>query len=394
MNLKNRNILFFTSETYPAFAGDGRNALLFAGVLRGKGFKTCIVCLNPNGILQAGEVVNGVKIYRIKYLYNYLWSRAITRVLMAIQLLKIQRSYRYWIIYGGMPCHRLIVVFGHMFGKKVIFRSTLWCFDDVISLCNGKMPVVRSLKKHLLGLTSAYFALNENFSRSWAKELGYTKPIFVSTQGVDCSLFRYNIESRQVLRESLGIRDDDFVILLQGHLIRRKGFVEVFEWMSMLNFGLKVVHVGRSSAPNWDIVSTKNMEMAQVMDYGKSILGDSLIFIGETNNVAQYMGIADAFMLNSASEGFPPNSLSEAMASGLPSLIRRMEGINSNMIIDGETAMLYTGFEEFNNKLMYLVQNKVLRKQIGANARKMMLKYNDINLVAQHFIEFLETNLP
>jgi hypothetical protein len=46
------SLTIFTAETYPAIAGDGRNALLLGSTLSVKGYGVKIICLNPNGLLR------------------------------------------------------------------------------------------------------------------------------------------------------------------------------------------------------------------------------------------------------------------------------------------------------------------------------------------------------
>jgi hypothetical protein len=65
--MKKLPITIFTSETAPAFAGDGLNALLLAETLIKMGNSTQIICLNPNKLLPKSEVINGVPIRRIAY---------------------------------------------------------------------------------------------------------------------------------------------------------------------------------------------------------------------------------------------------------------------------------------------------------------------------------------
>lgn len=385
------NILLFTSETYPAFAGDGRNALLFAKTLRSMGQRSDLMCFNPNGLLKSEEIISGVNVFRVKYFYYSTFGRLISRVLIGIKILKIRKEYKYWLIYGGMPCHRFILVLGRVLKKKLIFRSTLWNFDDANALCYSKLFIVTRMRSRLYSMTSAYFALNINFKNVWIENLKYVNPVFLSTQGVDCDIYENSRCVGDVSRKLLGINDDDFVILIQGHLIKRKGFNEIFEWLSKTSFRVKVIHVGINCAPDWDTVSTKNKEMHEIKEYGISLLGNDLIFIGGTNDVPNYMKIADVFILNSESEGFS-NSLSEAMISGLPPLVRRING-TEDFLVDGENALLFSSYADFINKLKYLISNPAERIRIGQNARSWMVNNNNIETVARNFINFVNANL-
>jgi len=64
----------------------------------------------------------------------------------------------------------------------------------------------------------------------------------------------------------------------------------------------------------------------------KSRLRDSVTLVGETSDIRPYLAAADAFVMNSRSEG-RPRALVEAMAMGLPAICPSVGGIPS--MLDG-----------------------------------------------------------
>ena len=88
-----------------------------------------------------------------------------------------------------------------------------------------------------------------------------------------------------------------------------------------------------------------------------------------------------------------PNSISEAMVSGMPIIATSVGGIPS-MIKDGETGILIkpNAPEELAEKIIYLFNNPYERERLGNNAKKTARKRYSLNnvinetLVAYNYI--------
>ncbi len=386
---KQPTFLLFTTETYPAYAGDGLNALLFARTLVRNGYNTSIVCLNPNGSLPNADLIDGVRIIRIPYKIKTKVGRAFLRIKMILSLFRIGMHYSHWLIYGAMPAHRLIILSGRLFNSDVIFRSTLYGFDNANKLVSSENRLANFVNRKIYQKVSAYYALNSVFKSEWeASFKNHNNCIFLSPQGVDVNRYGKVNESKYELRDRLNLPINRPIVLMVGHLINRKGFPEIFEWLSKVAEDFLVVHVGRSTAPSWDAISTRNAEMISTKSVGEKMLGDRILFAGETLNPETYFLSADIFLLASYSEGFPSNSINEAMAAGLPVLSRKIVG-SMDYIVDGSTGVLFESETEFIEKFRILLLNPKQRQALGVNAKNFVLKNNKVDDVVSNFLKFL-----
>lgn len=385
-----KSFILFTAETAPTYAGDGLNALLFAKTLLRKGYTARIICLNANGLLPKTEEINTVRIDRVRYWCKTKVGRFLLRLSIVLTILRIWRCGNYWLIYGAMPSHRVIVLVGKLLRRRIIFRSTLLDFDDIKTLTESKSRLVFRLNKYLYKQVSGYYALNSQFLSRWESVFHKAIPVFKSTQGVDFSNVISDANGNTYSRNVLGLPQSVPVILMLGHLINRKGFPEIFQLLSKVKSDFLLVHIGRHSAPSWDIMYTKNSEMAKNKQMGHELLGSRVAFIGETDNVRDYMRVADIYLLNSEAEGFPPNSLNEAMANGLAILAKRIRG-SEDVLEDEHNALLFNNSDEFEGKLIRMLEDVGLRERLGANARKFALEKNDINTVVDNYINFVNT---
>ena len=360
------SLTIFTAETYPAVAGDGRNALLLGSTLSGKGYGVKIICLNPNGLLPERETVNGVDIHRLNYRYGSLPGRFLFRFSLFIHLMLNCHKKSKRIIYGAMPGYKTIVLASLFQKTPCFFRSTLWGFDDAESLAGKKSFFLSRL---IFRNVNGYLALNSSFANSWQNIFGNFN-IFQSFQGVD--LKKYNItlksENSLRLRKNLKIDESKFVILMVGHLVRRKGFPEIIDWLSRIDDDFLLLHVGTTEAPEWDLMGRHNDEMKILRRYTENKLGSKVRFMGRQANMAEFYLSADILLVASYAEGYPPNSVNEGLAAGLPVLTRQIAGV-SDVITDGVNGYVFSDEKEFALKLSTLMNNPIGRMELSRNAR-------------------------
>lgn len=379
-------VTVFTAETYPSVAGDGRNALLIGAKLTERGYRARLVCLNPNGKLPKNEIIYGVEINRLLYRHNSFVGRIAFRFNLLWFLAFHCNGSSKWIVYGAMPGYRTIVTVSVLKRAKCVFRSTLWGFDDAESLV-GKP--YRIFTRFLLSRLYGYYALNSSFAKSWQKTFGDFK-ILQAFQGVDIKKYDIKLKNdiRQQLRDRLQIANDCFVILMVGHLIERKGFTDIADWLSRIDGDFLLLHVGSTEAPEWDTMSRHNIEMKKIKKYVGHSLGRKVKFMGRAENIAHFYLSADILLMASYAEGYPPNSVNEALAAGLPVLTRKIAGV-TDVIADGVNGYVFPDENEFARKLSTLIHNPIRRAELGRNARIFAEDKLDINKIVPTLQKFL-----
>lgn len=382
------SITIFTSETVPAYAGDGRNAFLWAKVLRTYGVRAEVVALNHGTKLPVRELLEGVPLYRIPYFSaNRLWRFAF-RFRMLFFLLRGGATGRYWLLYGAMPAFRVIIIVGRLLGRRVIYRSTRSDFDCPDALFANRSFPVALVNRLIMNGVAAFFALNSCFARQWKNRMGWRIPIFVSAQGVNLDRFSIPFPSKKDIRSELGLPSHMVIVLMVGHLVERKGFPVIFDWLSRLHADFLLLHVGNTSAAEWDRMSLSNDLMERNRLAGTRLLGKRVCFWGPEPRVERLFLASDVFLLASEAEGYPPNSVNEAMAAALPVVSNAIEGADE-YIGHGTNGYLYSDFSEFEFCMNRLLTDSSLRKEMGECARKLAEQRADVNQIVQRFIRFL-----
>ena len=373
-------ILFCSSFTPPVNAGGGKNAYNFAKFLSEKDYKVTLLSLNRKGKLKRRETTNGLRVVRILY-FNY---NIVTKI---FSLLIILPGYFYHVlrnqivfIYGGnIIGFEFLIWFGRLFNKKVIFRSTMFGEDDLESLVNKRFA--RNIRKKIMKGVTSYFSMNPAFTNSWEHIYKSNEKIFESVQGVNINVFSpANKEDKRELREKLNIPHDRIIIVTVGYLVKRKGFREIFESLSILDVPFHYVVVGNYSVPDYHYLVHINPEMKELYDIGKTMLGDKISFTGPVENVNEYLQASDIFILNSKREGFP-NALLEAMACGLPSIIRQIPGIYNGFIRHEKNALFLEECERISGCINKLYNQPEKQKSIGENAIDSINEYASFEIV-------------
>lgn len=181
---------------------------------------------------------------------------------------------------------------------------------------------------------------------------------------------------------SLKVHAKENIILSVGRLIKTKHFDELIQLFAELN------------APDWklvivgdDALNQNNKEKLQhlINDLG---MQDHIILAGKQSDVNAFYNQAKIFAFTSSSEGFP-NVIGEAMAAGLPVVAYNCIAGPADLIEDHKTGFLIPLHDTtmFKQKLNGLMQDEVLRSQMG-NAARISIKRFSAEPVLKQFENF------
>ena len=93
-------------------------------------------------------------------------------------------------------------------------------------------------------------------------------------------------------------------------------------------------------------------------------------FVGKRENIADYLGIADVFLLPSELESFGLAAL-EAQACEVPVVASRIGGI-PEVVTEGETGFLSEigNIEKMSEDVLKLLSDEKMRREFGEKARE------------------------
>lgn len=176
--------------------------------------------------------------------------------------------------------------------------------------------IKRDLKYHLIKMYGAFFMSSATAFFACSKAAGewkYTKQICntklrIINNGIDLDKFSYDENTRNKIRNGLGILEDEILI---GHVGRfsyeknQKLLIEIMDRLNKHNEKVKLLLIGSGENEG---------ELRDLID--EYNLNGKVLMTGNVNNVNDYMCAMDVFAFPSIFEGMPIVAI-EAQASGL-----------------------------------------------------------------------------
>lgn len=177
-------------------------------------------------------------------------------------------------------------------------------------------------------------------------------------------------------RKRYGCPETGLLIGYAGQFRPNKGamdFVKAAELVVKKGEKCHFVLIGKSDG--------ENGLLQELMDYvNRKELQDHVTFIDKIAGMERVYRAFDIFVVPSRHEDPAPNVCIEAMAAGIPVIATRSGGI-PELVADGETGFLVDkqNPERLADRILYLLQNSVLRKQMGTQSRLRVKRLFDID---------------
>lgn len=204
--------------------------------------------------------------------------------------------------------------------------------------------------------------------RAVLKNYGVDTPIEVVPNGVNLQPFRE--PSSPINRAQFGFDQEDVLLVYVGRLGPEKNLT--FLLRSFAGASQAYDHIGLlliGDGPERDNLEDRVKAMGLS---GRVILTGMLPY----QQLPAYLTMADAFVTASVTE-VHPLSVIEAMAAGLPVLGIQSPGVGDS-IEDGVTGLLAKeeDLAAFTAKMVLLVTNHPMRRQMGEKARQAVVKFS------------------
>lgn len=166
------------------------------------------------------------------------------------------------------------------------------------------------------------------------------------------------------LKNELELKDSDKIVMHIGNFSPEKNhgyLLDIFSEVKEDNPEIKLVCVG-------DGITFQNIKQ----QIKKHNLEDSVFLLGFRKNIPELLAQAECFVLASKIEGVPGVIL-EAASQRVPTVATNVGGV-PEVLVNGKTGFIIDNFnkKEFKERLISLVNNPDLNKEMGANAFKLV----------------------
>lgn len=263
--------------------------------------------------------------------------------------------------------HRFYTVTGLRYqGASGLFRTLLMTMERISCYCATKViPEGEGVKKTLLEdkITSKemHIILNGNVN---GIDTEYFNPDLFNRDRTDNKLYTGN---KKDIRRDLNLKEDDFVFIFIGRIVRDKGMNELAICMKRFKAekkNVKLLLIGRFES-KLDPLDADNEEFL------RSDL--NIHFLGYQNDVRPFFVAADVLVFPSYREGFP-NVVLQAGAMGIPAIVTNINGCNE-IIKEDFNGKIFSSKDvnALYEKMNWCLNNKNRVKDMASQSRKMIV---------------------
>ena len=224
---------------------------------------------------------------------------------------------------------------------------------------------------HMLGVS-------EFVVREYQKACKMPVDAHVLRNAIDTDKFNKPVssEKRRELREKLGLKEDDFVVLFVGRMIQVKGVLELIQAvLAIQDPHIKLLCIGSANFGKWAF-STYERTVKKLIAQNQG----RILFTGYVDNaeVYQYASMADAQCVPSLWEEAAGLVVLEAMAEGLPLIVTKSGGIPEYV---GRDAAVFVERDHIVDNLQkaicYMKEHPAVREQMSEAAKKQSKQYDE-----------------
>lgn len=175
----------------------------------------------------------------------------------------------------------------------------------------------------------------------------------------------------EILRESLGINENDFVVGFCGRLTKDKGIIDLVMAFNLLNKRLPQARIKLLLLGDFDERDYLPQSIIDEIKCNANIIHTGFIY----NSIENYYSLMNVFVLPSYREGFGMATL-EAASMELPVLTTNITGCK-DAIQDGITGFYISNTPDGITSGILRIINDPKPKYYGINGRKMVLQFFD-----------------
>jgi len=230
-------------------------------------------------------------------------------------------------------------------------------------------------------LSDATIAISKNVSNKMIEKKVVPKDnLFVIQNGIDTDLSNIEYHKTRIkIREELNINNKKKVLISVGRLVKQKGYPILID-------ALKKLSLERDDFVSIILGGGEDRESLEkmVIEVG---LEKKVLFLGNKQNVREYLVASDIFVMPSLFEGLPL-SLLEAMSCGLPVVATSVGGV-PEVITDSSLGLLVeeNNPEDLLGKIKYLLSlPKEDLEEMGIVGRKRIQENFSINHMVSQYL--------
>ncbi|MGQ0736662.1 MAG: glycosyltransferase family 4 protein [Acidobacteriota bacterium] len=334
--------------------------------------------------LPSRDTVDGVHVSRVRVDPTSHVSKAGAMVQLTRAFLALRRRFDLVHLHGFSQKTLLVMALARVCRKRVLIKLTSVGHDDGVA-----MKTRGGLRFVCYKSADVFVGVSPRHERAH-QEAGLPPGKFrLVPNGVDLDRFHpASPDERRQARARLGLEKHRPLVLFVGFFSHEKRPDLLYDaWASLAESGLQstLVLVGATSSTYYEI--DPRMASSMRADAARRGLSSSLVFVEHTSAIEEYYRAADVFALPTLREGMP-NAVLEAMASGVPPVVTRLEGITDSIVEDGTGILVPPNDSRaLADALAQLITDPDRREALGRRARALVARRFAADATARQMLE-------
>ena len=383
MNLQ--GILMVTGAYPPEISGGGIQCRELVRTLQSRVNFTVLTTCADSSLPETGEL-DGIEIFRVFVDVSCIRSRLMAAFRLAAKFIRLRARFDIVHIHGFSQKAVLLTLFAKLFRKTLLLTLHTGGYDEPQSVrWKGRLAF------WCYSQATFFFGVSPSLQQHYySSGLPRDKFRFIPN-GVDLECFRPADQGEQrALRRELGLPEELALILFVGFFSHEKCPDLLFEaWTRMRGDGMPatgLVFVGTTRSRYHEVdpaLAQRIRDEAQHLEVEKRV-----IFIEVTHEIEKYYRAADLFVLCSSREGLPL-ALLEAMATGLPCIASKLQGITDTLIDHGVNGLLVPvgDVAALEDAIRSLLQDPTRAQKLGKRARQTVDERHSIKQTSVYYLE-------
>ena len=351
-----KKVLYVTtvSRTINAFLVPHINMLL------NDGYKVDCAC-SIDKELDKSLIKNGVKIFDIPFNRNPL---SIANIKAFKELIKIQKENKYDIVHVHTP---VASIFGRLLKLRFNNLKTIYTAHGYHFLKGGSKlgwMIYYPIEKFMAKFTDVTININSEDYEITKNKLKPNETYYLKGVGIDLTKYKLLDKNQKAKKRlELGLKDDDFVVIMIAELNENKNQIQLIKALEILKNkykNIKALCVGEGDKLN-ELIQEVKMRG----------LENNISFLGFRTDINELINISDIGVLLSYREGLPRNIM-ELMANGKKVIATDIRG-NRDLVCNSNVGTLVKvgDYEETAKAIeMYIKEKKSLEEVYNVTLNK------------------------
>lgn len=261
------------------------------------------------------------------------------------------------------------------------------CFDEYLKYFKKEQMILHihhelESSKKIDSIFSNAIAISNFIAENFKKSSNMNHDnIKLLINGIDLSKFQKTLSTQEKsnLREKLGLKKEDFVVIYCGRLIKEKGVLELVKAIKLIDKkDLKLLIVG-------SLGFGKNQTSEYIENLNNEIesVKENVVSIGyiDNNELYKYYNIANVQAIPSTCQEAGGLVSIEGAATGLPIIITKTGGVadyvseESAILVENDENLIYS----LKTAILELYENREKCEKLSINARNYAKNYDKSN---------------